>query len=259
LATTSLLLSLGARVVVGDLQPPPVPDADLTFVETNVADWAQLVNLFDVTISKHGCVNHCFANAGISSRTDYTKAQYGPDGSLLEPSHLTLDVNLRGMINTAYLAIHHMKNNGVSGGSIVCTASASSFQRFSATDYATAKHGVLGFVRGMVQNLNDLNQNLRINAVSPSWTTSGLVSESICQAAGVATQPPSAVARSVAFLMAGSSSWHGSVIYSKNSKFVEVEESVLLPAGLGVVGGKGEDEETIFRRIKQLRRAAERQ
>lgn len=239
--------------MVGDLQPPPISDSHLSFIRTNVADWTELVSLFDVAISKHGRVNHCFANAGISSQTDYTKAQYGTDGSLLEPSHLVFDVNLRGMINTAYLAIHHMKSNGAAGGSIVCMASASSFQRFSAADYATAKHGVLGFVRGMVQNLSDLKQNLRINAVSPSWTTSGLVSESLCEAVGTVAQPPSAVALTVAFLMAGSSSWHGRMIYSRDSKFVEVEENVLLPAGLEVVGGKGQDEETIFRRIKGLR------
>jgi NAD(P)-dependent dehydrogenase (short-subunit alcohol dehydrogenase family) len=58
------------------------------------------------------------------------------NGDLLPPRLNTMNVNLMGCIYTVKLGIHYLKKNPA-GGSIVMTASASSFTRLPTTDYST--------------------------------------------------------------------------------------------------------------------------
>lgn len=108
------------------------------------------------------------------------------------------------------------------GGSIVLAASASSFQNFSAGDYTIAKHGVLGMIRGMGSKLQQ--KNIRLNAIAPSWTATGIVPAEVLQSFGTAVQSPEAVARSVALLFADQSR-HGEVIYSWEGHYREVNKA----------------------------------
>ncbi|KAK4543155.1 hypothetical protein LTR36_005933 [Oleoguttula mirabilis] len=241
LATAKLLLDIGASVVSGDLNPPPIEHEKLAFVETDVAQWTDLKSLFKRAKDLHGRIDHVFANAGISGRADYMADQFDEDGELLEPSIVTYDINLRGMINTSYLGIHYMRHQEPAGGSVVVTASASSFQRFRITDYTVAKHGVLGFLRGMVPNLKTSGLPIRINALSPSWTVTGMVPEAIVHALGAGVQTPEVVARSAVLLMADESR-NGQLIYSWEGRYMEIEEGKLLKAGAEIVrDAKGDD------------------
>lgn len=216
----------------------PIQDDRLTFVKTNVTSWADQLAMFKTAKTKHGKIDHVFANAGISGRTTYLDEQIDENGDLLEPTHQVYDVNLKGAINTCALAIHYMRRQD-SGGSIVLTASASSFQRFRAVDYTTAKHGVLGFMRGITPLLQP-NIPIRVNCIAPSWTTTGLVPEGfIEQVGGIATQTPAVVARSVAILMADSKR-SGQLIYSVEGKYSEAE-GTLLKAAADIVGEANED------------------
>ncbi|KAK5121997.1 hypothetical protein LTR85_004569 [Meristemomyces frigidus] len=241
LATTKLLLDLGASVVSGDINSPPIEHEKLAFIKTDVTKWTDLKALFKRTKELHSRVDHVFANAGISGRADYMADELDEHGELQEPSTLTLDINLKGVINTAYLGIHYMRHQEPAGGSVVLTASASSFQRFRVTDYCTAKHGVLGFMRGMVPNLQTSGLPIRINALSPSWTVTGMVPEAITHALGSGVQTPEVVARSAALLMADNAR-QGQLIYSWQGRFMEIEEGVLMKAGAEIVGdNEGED------------------
>lgn len=135
LATVELLLSIEATVVNADLQPPR---KELTgafkFIKTDVTRWEELLALFNKTKELYGCIDHVFANAGIGPRADYLSSQLDQNGNLMEPSSQNLDTNLRGVINTSTLAIHHMRQQK-DGGSIVITGSATGLQRFRAVDY----------------------------------------------------------------------------------------------------------------------------
>ena len=64
LATTKLLLELGARVAVGDMNPCPVTDGQIVFQETDVRDWNSQAALFKKAVEKFGRIDHVFANAG---------------------------------------------------------------------------------------------------------------------------------------------------------------------------------------------------
>ena len=238
MATIKLLLEKDAYVVAGDLNETPIQHDRLTFVKTNVTSWNDLSTIFKTAKTKHGKIDHVFANAGIGSRATYLDEKLDENGDLLEPDHLTYDVNLKGVVNTCALAIYHVRHQE-SGGSIVLTASASSFQRFRMVDYTTAKHGVLGFMRGIVPLLLP-DIPIRVNAIAPSWTRTGLVPEgAIEQYAGVGTQSADVVARSVAVVMADEKR-NGQLIYSAEGKYSEAE-GTLLKAAVDIVGDVNED------------------
>ncbi|KAK3716878.1 hypothetical protein LTR37_006228 [Vermiconidia calcicola] len=241
LATVELLLKLGASVVGGDLQESPTQHERLNFLRTDTTSWHDLLALFKLAKEKHSRIDHVFSNAGISGRANYLSESFDANGELEEPSQLTFDIDLRGMINTSYLGLYYMRHQEPAGGSIVCTASASSFQRFRVCDYTTAKHGVLGWMRGIVPNLQTAKLPIRVNAISPSWTITGLVPEGVVdQFDDVQWQGPDAVARSVAILMADQAR-QGQLIFSVGGRFMEIEESKLLPVAASIVGENNED------------------
>lgn len=73
---------------------------------------------------------------GIAPRTTFLEDVLGDDGKLQEPDWRTLDVNLKGVLNTVTLGLHHIRKNGLEGGSIVVTASVTSRPPNSSHPYA---------------------------------------------------------------------------------------------------------------------------
>lgn len=145
-----------------------------------------------------------------------------------------------------------MRHQDPAGGSIVCTASAASFQRFRVADYTAAKHGVLGWMRGMIPNIRMAGLPIRVNAISPSWTVTGLVPKELVEimAQYCEWQEASVVARDVALLMADEGR-QGELHYSWGGKYREVEEGVLLPAAKEVV--EENDEDMVIEQLHRLR------
>lgn len=83
----------------------------------------------------YGRIDHVFANAGIAPTVSLLEDDVDANGDLLPPNLKTIDVNLLGCLYTVKLGIHYVRKNP-SGGSIVITASGSSFTRFPAVDYS---------------------------------------------------------------------------------------------------------------------------
>jgi NAD(P)-dependent dehydrogenase (short-subunit alcohol dehydrogenase family) len=124
-----LLVANGATVINGDLKPPQglteKEAASVAFQKTDVSDWDSLRSLFDKAVTHAGRIDHVFANAGAPPRTTFMDLEVDDNGHPLEPTHRVLDINLKGLINTVALAIHHMKHQKQSeGGSILITSSA---------------------------------------------------------------------------------------------------------------------------------------
>jgi NAD(P)-dependent dehydrogenase (short-subunit alcohol dehydrogenase family) len=224
----------------------------LSFLATDTTSWASLLALFKHAKDQHGRIDHVFSNAGISGRANYLSETFDSNGELEEPTTLTYDIDLRGMINTSYLGLYYMRHQELAGGSIVCTASAAAFQRFRVTDYTAAKHGVLGWMRGIVPNIQTAGLSIRVNAISPSWTMTGLIPPEVVEATKELCewQGAEVVARNVAFLMADESR-QGQLIYSVGGRYMEIEEARLLVAAREVVGEN--DEDRVIAKLHQMR------
>jgi NAD(P)-dependent dehydrogenase (short-subunit alcohol dehydrogenase family) len=133
------LLSLGASVVSGDVQPPQKQhEGSFTFVKTDVSVWADLVALFKKAKEVYGRIDHVFANAGLGPRADYLSTQVDDNGDLIEPTHALNDVSLKGVVNTCTLAIYHLRQQP-EGGSIVISGSTTGLQRVRAVDYCKSE------------------------------------------------------------------------------------------------------------------------
>ncbi|KAF7553710.1 hypothetical protein G7Z17_g3461 [Cylindrodendrum hubeiense] len=257
LASVDTFLSLGASVVNGDIQPrAEQPAGAYTFVETNVSVWADLVALFKKAKETYGRIDHVFANAGVGPRTDYLATEVDDNGDLKEPSSLLLDISLKGVINTATLAINYLRQQP-EGGSIVINGSSTALQRLRAVDYATAKHGVLGFGRGLVPALQAANLPIRVNLLAPAWTDSSVLPnlKAMLDSIGVEVQPASVVARAAAFLMVDTSR-NGHVVYIQRGRYTEIEEAVLLPAFQSILGDDYPSEDEVLQRLHDAAVAA---
>ncbi|KAJ5648604.1 hypothetical protein N7490_004976 [Penicillium lividum] len=226
-ATVRLCLGLGAKVLIGDLKPP-TPEFESKenpkFLEVNVTKWESLRSMFTYAMEQFGRIDHVFANAGVGPTLDFLDVKLDEAGQVEPPNPRTINVNFLAVLQTLHLANAYMtklapENAGI--GSIVLCASCSAFETFSTGDYTIAKHGVLGMIRGFVEPLRG---KVRLNAVAPSWTDTGLMPSGVFGALGVTIQPPEAVAQSVALLFADEKR-HGDVIYSWDGKFREVNNA----------------------------------
>ena len=139
MATTNLLLGLGAKVVVGDLQPPStqIENDSFLFHRTDVSSWADQLKLFKTARETFGRIDHVFANAGIGPRADYLSTAVDDNGELKEPPSAVLDINLKAVIYTATIAAYNMRaeQQTPAGGSIVIVSSVAGFSRYRAIDY----------------------------------------------------------------------------------------------------------------------------
>ncbi|KAG8157350.1 hypothetical protein KVR01_012734 [Diaporthe batatas] len=250
--TVQLLSSLGASVVNADIAPPAESDKNVTFIKTDVSKWADLTALFKKTKEIHGRIDHVFANAGLGPRADYFSTEVDENGDLKEPSYDLLDVSLRGVMNTTTLAIYYFRQQP-EGGSVVINGSVMAIQRCRAADYATAKAAVHGFARGLHPVIAAYGLPIRLNAVAPTWTNSSVLPglEELMAKIGVEVQPPSAVARAVAILMADSSR-HGQNIHIQCGKFKEIDESVILPVAEAIRGPDYPSEDWVLARAMEI-------
>ncbi|CAG8276600.1 unnamed protein product [Penicillium salamii] len=228
-ATAELCLKQGANVVIGDLNPLPADlqtSDKLKYIHVDVCSWESQRDAFIQIEAWYGHIDHVFANAGVGPTSPLVDGTLDENGLLTPPNLRTINVNLIGVISTLRLASYYIQKHSAhrvpgESGSIVVTASASSFQTFTAGDYTIAKHGVLGMLRGVGSRLEG---KVRLNAVAPSWTDTGMVPKDFIESLGVAVQAPEVVAKSVVRLF-GDPKCHDEVIYSWDGNYLEVNKA----------------------------------
>ncbi|KAF1949676.1 NAD(P)-binding protein [Byssothecium circinans] len=223
LATLNLLLAHGAKVFTSDLNPLPSQHANIPFKKVDVTSWSDQAGLFKAAHAEYGRIDHVFANAGIGPTESFLEEDLDEDGELKKPNLKTVEVNLTGVIYTVKLGIHYLRKNGAEGGSVVMTASASSFSRFPTPDYGAAKHAVLGLLRSLTGLLPRHNLPIRVNAISPSWTATNILPAGFAASLGDNIQTPDVAARSVVVLMADGKR-RGELIFSDRGRFFEIED-----------------------------------
>jgi NAD(P)-dependent dehydrogenase (short-subunit alcohol dehydrogenase family) len=77
-------------------------------------------------------------------------------------------VDLRSMFLATRSAVPTMERRG--GGAVICVSSIAGMRGLGCTAYATAKAGVIGFVRSVAVQLGP--KGIRVNAIAPGlvWT-----------------------------------------------------------------------------------------
>jgi SDR family mycofactocin-dependent oxidoreductase len=132
----------------------------------DVRDLAQVQSVVDAGLQALGRIDIVCANAGIGSWAvswEMTSQQWQE----------MIDVNLTGVFNTTRAALPSMVQRG-EGGCVVLTSSTAGVIGYAHTaHYTAAKHGVLGLMKVLAQELGP--HGIRVNAVCPTTVNTPLV------------------------------------------------------------------------------------
>ncbi|KAF2764545.1 NAD(P)-binding protein [Teratosphaeria nubilosa] len=148
------------------------------FHKTDVADYAAQASAFKSAFLSSGRrLDFVFANAGVIEKKNfYAKHETDDDEPPPSPNLLSIDVDLKGVVYTAYLALHYFRQSPKEGrdASLVLTASCGSLYPADYSPmYTAAKHGVLGFLRSIASHCR--LDDIRANAICPGIVETNLV------------------------------------------------------------------------------------
>lgn len=131
----------------------------------DVTDEAEVEARFAETLERHGRVDGCFANAGMSSRgTPFTEMT-------LEEWRKVMTVNLEGTFLTFRVATRHMverAKNGDAFGRLVGTASLAALSGPARNEhYAASKGGLVSMMNALA--IEFARYGVTANAILPGW------------------------------------------------------------------------------------------
>jgi len=149
------------------------------FHKVDVTSYASLAGVFDAVFKQEGRLDFVFANAGIVERWNfYAKNEQTPPP---EPDQLSIDINLKAVINTTYLAQHYFRlspSNKGGNQNLVMTASTGGIYKAPfCSVYTAAKHGVVGLMRSIADHFW-MHDRVRVNAICPSTVKTNLLDSS---------------------------------------------------------------------------------
>eukprot|EP00118_Oscarella_pearsei_P004141 m.17219 g.17219 ORF g.17219 m.17219 type:complete len:249 (+) comp27388_c0_seq2:148-894(+) len=134
-------------------------DCRAVFIECDVTETEKFRLAFQETLSKFGSLDIVCNNAGIIS-------EYPSDWKL------TLDINLKAVIEGTYLAFEHMEKS--KGGVVINIASMAGLLPLpSSPVYVASKHGVLGFTKSIRDDAS--KRGIRVNALCPTMVRTELL------------------------------------------------------------------------------------
>jgi SDR family mycofactocin-dependent oxidoreductase len=132
----------------------------------DVRDYDAVKAGYDAGVERFGPATTVVGNAGVctyANTWEMTEEQWDD----------VLDINLKGMFNTVKATVPSMIEAG-KGGSIIMTSSTLGLKGFAAVaHYAASKHGVIGLMRSLANELAD--QNIRVNTVNPTAVDTTIV------------------------------------------------------------------------------------
>jgi NAD(P)-dependent dehydrogenase (short-subunit alcohol dehydrogenase family) len=166
-AIVEAFLAEAADVVVLDVLAPPVPRSGVRYIETDITDEASVRDAFAGIAQRDGRVDVLVNNAGIQRVGLVGRLAYEEWASVI-------DTNLSGAFRCNSAAVPLMPR----GGAIVHIAStAAQVGMPGRGPYSAAKAGLLALTRVMAVELAPAG--IRVNAVGPGFTRTGLVEQAI--------------------------------------------------------------------------------
>lgn len=190
----------GAHIIIGDINDKAGEEliAELRtttksdhhhFVHCDVTDWQSQVALFQtaVKLSARGELDHVVASAGISDKDGTVTGKGFENPKDMDtanpppPSLKCIEVNLKGMLYTAHLALFWLQQNSnehsttpASDRHLLMIGSSAGLGFLPGVpEYVTSKHGVTGLFRSL-RSLT-YRQGIRVNMLCPYFVDTPLM------------------------------------------------------------------------------------
>ena len=167
----------GAKIILTDINAIDgeriAGQCGATFFEHDVSSqegWEELTKKVE---ADYGRLDALLNNAGIVSNLDITQVDLAGWNKILE-------VNITGMMLGCQAAIALMRENpGGSGGSIVNTASSTSYLAIPDVAYTTSKSAVVGLTKSVAIFCANEGLNIRCNSLHPGATLTKITKTAI--------------------------------------------------------------------------------
>ena len=186
-ATALAFAQAGANVIVSDVNDAggretvaqiKAAGGEATYVNCDVADPEQIEAAIQKTVEIYGRLDIGINNAGIG----------GKFGRLLDQTPADFDqmmaINVGGVFYGMQAQIRQMLRQPTPGGKVVNVSSIAGVRGMPmGAPYSAAKHAVLGLTKTAA--LEYVRQNIRVNAICPVYTHSGMVDDLINTAPGM--------------------------------------------------------------------------
>lgn len=163
----------GARVILADVNAEAgdaiSDECGARFVPLDVASEASWQALADIVRADYGQLDALLNNAGIVSNQSIVDTDLATWNRLLS-------INLTGMMLGCQSAIALMRDNPQgTGGSIVNTASSTSYLAIPDVAYTTSKAGVVGLTKSVAVYCATEGLNIRVNSIHPGATLTNIL------------------------------------------------------------------------------------
>lgn len=182
-ATAALFAVEGASVVLHDVAHDAVGErvegivasgGRATGLVCDITDSTAVEAMFDTATSTFGAVDVLVNSAGISGAFDPMDRSAGPLGLDDHSWDRMLDIHLDGTFYSTRAMLRRLLP-AQHPGSVICISSVAGTSGWGAVHYATAKGGLLGFVRSVARLCGGLG--IRANAVCPGVIAEGMTKE----------------------------------------------------------------------------------
>ncbi|KAI8957250.1 3-beta-hydroxysteroid dehydrogenase [Daldinia sp. FL1419] len=150
--------------------------SNLTFHKVDVASWDSLSSAFHTVFEAEGRLDFVFANAGVMEKGTFFE-RHNLSSPPPEPEDISIDVNLKGVIKTSYLAQHYFRAsvNDDKDCVLVITSSIAGIYPQSITPfYAASKAGMVNFVRSIAPLFYE-EDAIRTYAICPGSVRTNLL------------------------------------------------------------------------------------
>ncbi|CDK26273.1 unnamed protein product [Kuraishia capsulata CBS 1993] len=239
-ALVELLASKGSKVVFVDLEEKQSSalaqrlsvkygKGSVNFIRANVLDWQSLRASFEYAFELFGTIDLVIPVAGILETRDFLEMELDPvTGLLQEPSYLSFDINIKGVMNTVKLALHYFSKSpkkDVKRRLTLVDSTSGYFGGLGQLSYKASKHGVTGVLRTLVNYTEQYG--FVINAIAPSYTETymmGPLKETWAQQGGPKNTPEQ-VAAAIAQISVDPQA-QGQCWLIVNGKLTEIEKKI---------------------------------
>lgn len=170
----------GARVIVADVDVAAgsrvATECNAQFIELDVSAEAQWQSLETTIRADYGRLDILVNNAGVVSNLNIAEVDLAAWQRLMA-------INLTGVMLGCRLAVNVMRDNpDPAGGSIINTASSTSYLAIPDVAYTTSKAGVVGLTKSVAVHCANEGLNIRCNSVHPGATLTNILKTAIEQA-----------------------------------------------------------------------------